>query len=74
MVLTCQRENVDLQLYCPEAIASFAGTFQGELSRILTENGMNAGSVEVKAMEKPLTISGVFPRIFEGENSINVKA
>ena len=27
----------------------------------------------VQQMIRPLTISGVFPRIFEGENSINVK-
>ena len=74
MVLTCQRENVDLQLYCPQAVTPFAGIVQGEMSRILSENGMKPGAVQVQAMKKPLAISTVFPRIFEGENSINVKA
>lgn len=73
MVVNCQRDKVDLRLYCPERLAPFTGIVQGELSRILTENGMSAGSVQVQAMEKPLSISSVFPRIFEGENSINVK-
>ena len=40
MVLTCQRENVDLQIYGPPAVASFAGTVQGEMTRILSENGL----------------------------------
>ena len=74
MVLSCQRENVDVQLYCPETVAPFAAIVRGELDRIFTENGMKTNSVEVRAMEKPLAISTVFPRIFEGENSINVKA
>ena len=45
MVLTCQRENVDLQLYCPQAVTPFAGIVQGEMSRILSENGMKPGAV-----------------------------
>ena len=74
MVLTCQGENVDLQIYGPPAVTGFAGTVQGELSRILTENGLKPYGVQVQTMEKPLEISAVFPKIFEGENSINVSA
>ena len=74
MVLTCQREDVDLQLFCPQTVAPFAEIVGGELQRILSENGLRPNSVQVRPMEKPLTISGVFPKIFEGENSIDVKA
>lgn len=74
MVLSCQKENVDLQLYCPYAMAPFASTVQAELTRILTDNGMTAMSVQVRPMEKPLPISAVFPKIFEGGSSIDVKA
>ena len=74
MVLTCRRDDVDVQLYCPPSTAPFTGTFQGELTRILSENGMKPNAVQVRPMEKPLAISAVFPKIFEGENSINVKA
>ena len=73
MVLTCQGEQVDVQVFCPEKVAPFSQTVQGELTRILTDNGLSAGAVQVQQMDRPLTISGVFPRIFEGENSINVK-
>ena len=45
----------------------------GVPNRIITDNGLSAGAVQVQRMDRPLTISGVFPRIFEGENSINVK-
>lgn len=74
VVLTCQRENVDLQVYAPPTVAGFAGVVSGEMNRILSENGLKPGAIQVQAMEKPLTVSGVFPKIFEGENSVNVKA
>ena len=74
MVLTCRGENVDIQLFGPPAVASFSSIVQGELGRILTDNGLTAGTVQVQASDQPLTISQVFPKIFEGENSINVKA
>ena len=73
MVLTSQGDKVDVQVFCPEKVAPFSQLVQGELSRILTDNGLSAGAVQVQQMTRPLTISGVFPRIFEGENSINVK-
>lgn len=73
MVLTCQGERVDVQVFCPERVAPFSQLVEGELQRILTDNGLTANLIQVQQMERPLTISGVFPRIFEGENSINVK-
>ena len=60
-------------LFRSERVAPFSGLVQGELSQILSDNGLTAGAVQVQQMDRPLTISGVFPRIFEGENSINVK-
>ncbi len=73
MVLSCRGEQVDVQLYCPETVSHFSQLVQGELSRIFTDHGLKPNHLQVQAMEQPLTISGVFPRIFEGENSINVK-
>ena len=54
-------------------MSPFAGLVEGELGRILTENGLKANRVQVQEMTKPLTISGVFPQIFEGESGVNVK-
>ena len=74
IVLTCQRENVDLQIFGPPAVSDFSGLVQGEMSRILSDNGLKPNTVQVQPMAKPLEISTVFPKIFEGENSINVNA
>ena len=54
-------------------MAPFAQKVQGDLSQILKDNGLKPNGVSVRRMEKPLTISSVFPKIFEGENSVNVK-
>ncbi len=74
MVLTCQRDSVDLQIYSPPSVSSFAGMVQGEMGRILSENGLKPVNVQVQTLEKPLDVSAVFPKIYEGENSINVNA
>lgn len=72
MVLSCQKDKIGVQVNCPEAVVPFSSIVEGELSRIFQENGFDVQQVRVQKMEKPLTISSVFPRIFEGENSVNV--
>ena len=74
MVLTYRQDNVDLQIFSPPSVADFAGTVQGEMGRILSENGLKPVNVQVQAMARPLDVSAVFPKIYEGENSINVNA
>ncbi len=74
VVLSCRGESVDLRVYCPQTVAPFSRVIEGALTGILTDNGLSPASIQVSQMEKPLTISEVFPRIFEGMNSINVKA
>lgn len=73
MVLACRGENVSLQINCPERIAPFSGTIEKALNGILVDNGLKPEAVIVKKMETPLTISQVFPKIFERKDSINVK-
>ena len=43
------------------------------MSRILTENGLRPQEIQVVQMQQPLTLSAVFPKIVEGENSLNVQ-
>ena len=74
MVMACQGESVDLQLFCPQAVAPFSSIVQTELTRILSENGLSPNGIQVQLMEKPLTISSVFPKIFQGGSGIDVKA
>jgi len=73
LVMASRGDAVELQVYCPETVAPFAQKVQGDLTQILKDNGLKPNGVSVRQMEKPLTISSVFPKIFEGENSVNVK-
>ena len=43
------------------------------LTGILERNGLKAANVVVRQMQRPLTLTEVFPRIFERRNSVNVK-
>jgi hypothetical protein len=73
MVLTCVGQAVDLKIQCPDKIAPFTTIVESQLTRILTENGFKPRAVHVKKLERPLEISEVFPKLFEGKDSVNVK-
>lgn len=73
IVLTSRDKNVDLQIFCPERVAPFSGQIETSLSEILSRNGLTPGAVRVQKMERPLALTDVFSKIFEGKNSINVK-
>ena len=73
IVLTCRNDSVDLRVRCPEKVAPFSAVIREALSGILRDNGLEAGSVQVEKLDRPLTVSEIFPKIFEGMDSINVK-
>ena len=72
MVLTCRGEKVDLQIHCPERVAAFSAVVERSVGEILSRNGYQ-GQVHVRRMERPLSISEVFPKVFAGKDSVNVK-
>lgn len=72
VLVDTQGERVSLQVACPERVAPFAGTMARGLTEILTANGLRPETVNVAAMKRPMTLSGVFPKIFERKNGINV--
>jgi len=74
VVLTCRGKAVNLDVHCPAAVASFSDRIENTLSDILRDNGLEAGAVHVEKLEQPLTVSEIFPTIFDGRDSINVKA
>ena len=43
------------------------------MSQILTRNDLRPSRVAVRRLERPVTLTEVFPKIFEGKNSVNVK-
>ena len=74
IVVTSRGSAVDLTVRCPDAVAPFSQTIRGALTGILAENGLDAGAVDVARMDRPLTVSEIFPKIFEGKDSVNVRA
>jgi hypothetical protein len=73
VVLTCRDRDVDLRIACPEKVSSFSKEIESAMSDILTRNGFNSANITVRKMERPVTLTEVFPKIFEGKNSVNVK-
>jgi hypothetical protein len=73
VVLTCRDRDVDLRIACPEKVSSFSKEIETAMSDILTRNGFNSANITVRKMERPVTLTEVFPKIFEGKNSVNVK-
>ena len=73
VVLMSRDTTVDLQVFCPAPAVSFSKQIEGAISEILVRNALQPGNVTVRRMERPVNLTEVFPRIFEGRNSINVK-
>lgn len=73
IVMASRGDDVELLVSCPEQVAKSANFVQNEMNRILTENGLHPTGVQVLQMQQPLTLSAVFPKIAEGENSLNVQ-
>lgn len=74
LVLICQKEKVDLQLACPASVAPFSKQIEQSITQILTKNELKPLRVSVRKMEQPLALTDVFPKIFQGRDSVNVKA
>ncbi|MEA4942769.1 MAG: hypothetical protein VB094_09575 [Oscillibacter sp.] len=74
IVVTSRGNSVDLAVRCPDSVAPFSEVIRGSLTGILSDNGLNVGSVDVGKMVRPLTVSEIFPKIFDGKDSINVRA
>jgi hypothetical protein len=73
VVLTSQDKQVDLRISCPETVAPFSKEIEAAMSEILTRNGLTPAAVTVRQMDKPVALTEVFPKIYEGKNSVNVK-
>ena len=73
VLLTSADKEVSMNVLCPQAVTPFADRISQALSGILTRNGFKTGTVTVRQMQRPLTLTEVFPKIFERRNSVNVK-
>ena len=73
VVLASREREVGIAVPCPEGVAPFSREIEQTLSQILTRNELTPSGVSVRKMERPVTLTEVFPKIFEGKNSVNVK-
>ncbi len=73
VILSAQGTDVDIQIACPDAAVPFSKQIGDAVSQILTRNDLKPARVAVRRMDRPVTLTEVFPKIFEGKNSINVK-
>ena len=73
MVLGARKEQVDLDLYAPDSILQHRSRVAEDLQQILQDHGLTGRSVQVRKSERPLAITDVFPDLFEGKRSVNVK-
>lgn len=73
VVLVHRGGEVDLQIACPEGVTPFSRQIEDAMSTILRNHELKPSRVLVRRMERPVALTEVFPKIFEGKNSINVK-
>ena len=73
VILAAQGTDVDVQIACPDKAAPFSKQIGDAVSQILARNDLRPARVAVRRMDRPVTLTEVFPKIFEGKNSINVK-
>ena len=73
VLLVSVEKEVSMNVFCPDKILPFADRIGQALGQILERNGLKNGGVSVMRMQRPLTLTEVFPQIFERKNSVNVK-
>lgn len=73
IVLQSREDIVDVNVSYPETVSGHTKVIESGIREILTRNGLQTGTVTVRQMGRPVTLTEVFPKIFEGMNSINVK-
>ena len=73
VILTNRERDVGVVIACPEGVAPFSKEIEQTVSKILARNDLRSAGISVRKMERPVTLTEVFPKIFEGKNSVNVK-
>ncbi len=73
VILTSRDMEVEVAIACPEGAAPFSKEIEKTVSKILARNDLKPAGISVRKMDRPVTLTEVFPKIFEGENSVNVK-
>lgn len=73
LVLMSRDKDVSVRISCPDTVAPFTKEIEQSVAQIMSRNGLTPKEVSARKMERPVALTEVFPKIFEGMNSINVK-
>lgn len=75
MVLSAdQDQGVALRVLGPEAVSEHAALITRDLETILTDHGLTSRGIQVAQLKTPLTLTEVFPRLFDGKGGVDVRA
>ncbi len=66
-------DGVSMLVTCPKAVAEQTAQVTRSLRDILSRNGLKVEQVQVAEQHRPLTVSQVFPKLFERMSGVNVK-
>lgn len=73
LILLHNKGKIDMQLFCPEKVLAADKGIRAGLTEILERNGFAISSISVDKSKVPISISEVFPKIYERKNTVNVK-
>lgn len=73
LVLNARDRDVSIHISCPDKAAPFSREIEQSVAQIVARSGLTPKEVTVRRMERPVALTEVFPKIFEGMNSVNVK-
>lgn len=73
LIILNRKSKIDMQIFCPEKIMKIDKNIKTGLKDIIEKNGLSAGSISVEKSSSPVSISEVFPKIYERKNTVNVR-
>ena len=71
--LAARQEQVEMRIYGPDTVSANSSLIAEDMREILAGHGLTGKDVRVAKLEKPLTLTEVFPNLFEGKRGVNVK-
>lgn len=73
LIILHSKGKIDMQLFCPEKVLALDKGIRTGLTEIMERNGLAIKSISVEKSKAPISISEVFPKIYERKNTVNVK-
>ena len=73
LIIDYTKEDIDVALMYPEQHKRLEGEFRKGLMEIFRKHNLNYNMISLQKSIAPVTISEVFPKVFERRNSVNVR-